>query len=168
MNSGPALCLLKEAKNGPERTLVLTASRPRRALVKSVVSHESDSWEAKEMDEEEREIRAVVDTYVTGFNRGSRDLLMKAFHPRFISSGFVDGELQWDNAEEFTAFCEEAAPDPDGPVPDWQIETLVVSGATVVAIVDDRWGSRRFRDSLTLLKDQGRWQIVFKAFHGLA
>lgn len=34
-----------------------------------------------------------------------------------------------------------------------------------MAIVRDKWGSRQFRDSLTLLKDGGRWQIVFKAFH---
>ncbi len=120
------------------------------------------------MDEEEREIHAVVRNYVTGFNRGSKELLLQAFHPRFVSSGFVAGELQWDGAEEFAAFCSAAAPDPDGPVPDWQIETLVISGQTAVAIVRDKWGSRQFRDSLTLLKDCGRWQIVFKAFHSLA
>jgi hypothetical protein len=105
--------------------------------------------------------------YVSGFNRGDRALLMKAFHPRFISSGFVDGQLQWDRAEDFAEFCATAAPDPDGPIPKWEIETLVVSGQTAVAVVLDRWGSRKFRDSLTLLKHEGRWQIVFKAFHGL-
>ena len=119
------------------------------------------------MTEDEKEIRSVVEAYVTGFNQGNQALLMKAFHSRFISSGFVDGKLQWDTAEEFAAFCEAAAPDPDGQIPGWEIETLVVSGQTAVAIVFDRWGARQFRDSLTLLKDQGRWQIVFKAFHGL-
>ncbi|WP_324753169.1 nuclear transport factor 2 family protein [Roseovarius sp. Pro17] len=119
------------------------------------------------MDDEEQEIRAVVEMYVTGFNRGSKKLLLDAFHPRFVSSGFVDGKLQWDSAEEFADFCERVAPDPDGPVPNWEIETLVVSGTTAVAVVNDKWGSRRFRDSLTMLKDNGRWQIVFKAFDGL-
>lgn len=119
-----------------------------------------------EMDEDGR-IRTVIDTYVTGFNRGSRELLLQALHPRFVSTGFFGGELQWDSAEAFAAFCEEAAPDPDGPVPDWRIETLVVSGQTAVAVVHDRWGSRQFRDSLTLLNDEGRWQIVFKAFDSL-
>jgi len=118
------------------------------------------------MDEEGR-IRAVVENYVTGFNRGSRELLLQALHPRFVSTGFFGGELQWDNAEAFADFCEEAAPDPDGPVPEWQIETLVISGHTAVVVVRDRWGSRQFRDSLTLLKDGGRWQIVFKAFDNL-
>lgn len=119
------------------------------------------------MDEEEGKIRAVVDNYVTGFNRGDRELLLRSLHPRFVSTGFFRGELQWDSAEAFAAFCEEAAPDPDGPTPEWQIETLVISGQTAVVVVRDRWGNRRFRDSLTLLKDEDRWQIVFKAFHNL-
>ena len=117
------------------------------------------------MDEEEGRIRAVVEDYVTGFNRGDRDLLLRALHPRFVSTGFYDGEFQWDSAEAFADFCAEAAPDPDGPIPEWQIEMLVVSGHAGVVVVRDRWGSLHFRDSLTLLKDGGRWQIIFKAFH---
>jgi hypothetical protein len=119
------------------------------------------------MEDAERNIRTAVENYVTGFNRGDKELLQQALHPRFVSSGFFQGELQWDSAEEFAAFCAEAAPDPDGPVPEWTIETLVISRQTAVAIVRDSWGSRQFRDSLTLLEDNGRWQIVFKAFHGL-
>ena len=119
------------------------------------------------MDEEEGRIRAVVDDYVTGFNRGDRDLLLQALHPRFVSAGFYRGELQWDGAEAFATFCAEAAPDPDGPVPAWRIETLAVSGQTAVVVMRDSWGCRQFRDSLTLLKDGGRWQIVFKAFDNL-
>ncbi len=119
------------------------------------------------MEDEEKEIRSVVANYVVGFNLGDKNLLMEAFHPRFISSGFVDGKLQWDSAEEFADFCVSAAPDPEGPVPDWEIKSLSVSGATAIAVVHDKWGSREFCDSLTLLKDCGRWQIVFKAFQGL-
>lgn len=119
------------------------------------------------MENEEKEIRSVVGKYVTGFNRGDKNLLMDAFHPRFVSSGFVDGKLQWDSAEEFADFCVEAAPDREGPVPDWEIKSLNISGATAIAVVHDQWGSRKFCDSLTLLKDRGRWQIVFKAFQGL-
>jgi hypothetical protein len=119
------------------------------------------------MDWEEQQIRAVVDCYVAGFNRGDKELLLQALHSRFVSSGFFQGELQWDSREEFAAFCAEAAPDRDGPVPDWNMETLIVSGQTAVAVVLDRWCSREFRDCLTLLKDDGRWQIVFKAFQNL-
>lgn len=121
----------------------------------------------QEVDQEEREIRSVLDTYVTGFNRGDKNLLLQTFHPRFVSSGFVHGELQWDSGDEFAAFCEKAAPEPGGPVPDWHLEHLTVSGQTAVAIIHDLWGDREFRDSLTLLKVDGGWQIAFKAFHGL-
>ena len=119
------------------------------------------------MDDDERQINAVVDSYVTGFNRGDSETLLAALHPRFVSTGFFKGELQWDSAEAFAAFCAASAPDPDVPVPEWRMETLVVSGQTAVAIVRDSWGARQFRDSLTLLKDDGRWRIVFKAFHNL-
>lgn len=120
------------------------------------------------MDADETAIRATIDTYVTGFNRGDKDLLRQAFHPRFVSSGFVDDVLQWDGVEEFADFCADAAPDSEGPIPSWNMETLVISGQTAVAIVRDQWGDRRFRDILTLLKDQGAWRIVFKAFDSLA
>ncbi len=120
------------------------------------------------MSNEEENVRAVVEMYVTGFNRGDKALLMEAFHPRFVSSGLINNELQWDSAEEFADFCVEAAPDPEGPVPDWEIESMSISGATAVAVVHDQWGKRRFCDTLTLLKDRGRWQIVFKVFQGLA
>lgn len=119
------------------------------------------------MSNEEEEVRAVIEKYVTGFNRGDKALLMEVFHPRFVSSGLINGELQWDSAEEFADFCVEAAPDPEGPVPDWTIKSMNVSGATAVAVVHDQWGQRRFCDSLTLLNHQGRWQIVFKAFQGI-
>ena len=120
------------------------------------------------MSNEEENVLSVIEMYVTGFNRGDKALLLEAFHPRFISSGLIDGELQWDSAEAFADFCAEAAPDPNGPVPDWEVKSLNVSGATAVAVVHDQWGQRRFCDSLTFLKERGRWQIVFKAFQGLA
>ena len=119
------------------------------------------------MDDDKIAIQAAIEAYVTGFNRGSKDLLRNALHPRFVSSGFIDSALQWDSAEDFADFCAEAAPDPDGPIPVWDIETLVVSGPTAVAVVRDKWGDREFRDILTLLNDEHGWRIVFKAFHGL-
>lgn len=119
------------------------------------------------MKNEELEIRAVLDAYVSGFNRGDKDMLLGALHPQFVSSGFVDGKPQWDSREGFAKFCVEAAPDKDGPVPEWHLEHLTISGQTAVAIIRDQWADRHFRDCLTLLKNGGRWKIAFKAFHGL-
>lgn len=119
------------------------------------------------MNNEETQIRAVIDAYVTGFNRGDKDMLLGAFHRNFVSAGFVGGNPQWDSGEDFADFCAEAAPDPDGPVPEWQMQHLSISGQTAVAIIRDQWGERQFIDSLTLLKQGDQWQIAFKAFHGL-
>ena len=122
----------------------------------------------KSMSEEMTEIQNVIADYVAGFNKGDKSLLLRALHSRFISSGFYLGELQWDNAEEFATFCAENSPSPQGKLPDHEIEEISISGQTAVAVVLDQWGTRKFRDSLTLLKDEGRWQIVFKAFDNLA
>jgi hypothetical protein len=120
------------------------------------------------MSEEMTEIQNVIGDYVAGFNKGDKSLLLGALHTRLVSSGFYMGELQWDNAEEFATFCAESSPSSQDQVPDHIIEKITISGQTAVAVVRDKWGTREFRDSLTLLKDEGRWQIVFKAFDNLA
>jgi len=152
----PNRLLVRDYRNGFLRLDCLPESCVRTTPV-------MDLWECK--IDEESQILAVINDFVTGFTRGNRELLLQALHPRFVSTGFFKGELQWDSAEAFAAFCEEAALDPESPVPEWQIETLVVSGQTAVAVVRDRWGCHEFRDSLTFLKDGERWQIVFKTFH---
>lgn len=116
---------------------------------------------------DEEQIAHVIKNYVEGFNRGDKAKILNAFHPRGVSSGYVGEALQWDSAEDFAEFCAGAAPDPDGAVPPWEIEALHVSGRTAVAIVQDRWGSRMFRDSLTLIRGDDGWRIVFKAFDPL-
>ena len=124
-------------------------------------------WRLLEVHDAELNIRIAIENYVTGFNKGNRELLRQVLHPRFISTGYFQGELQWDSADEFVDFCAKFAPDPEGPIPEWTIETLVISGQTAVVVVRDKWGNRQFRDSLTLLEDDGRWYIIFKAFHAL-
>lgn len=120
------------------------------------------------MNQEEHQIRSVIEDYVTGFSRADKPLLMQVLHDRFICAGFLNGDLQWDSAEEFADFCVEAAPDRDGPISDWEIETLAVAGPTAVAVVHDRWGERKFRDNLTLINDGAGWRILFKTFHIVA
>ncbi len=112
-------------------------------------------------------IREVIAAYVEGFNWGDREALLRAMHPSAVSAGFVDGALQWDSAVDFADFCAASAPNPDGPVPAWEVESLTISGRTAAAVVRDRWDDRQFRDSLTLLRFDEGWRIAFKAFHGL-
>ena len=112
-------------------------------------------------------IRSTVADYVTGMTYGDAALLGEAFHPRGVSVGHFDGGLEWMDVAEFAASCAAEALDRGVPVPDWEIETVHRSGDTAVVIVTNAWAGFRFRDTLTLLEEGGRWRIVFKCFHHL-
>lgn len=120
------------------------------------------------MEKAENDIRRTVSDYVTGMTYGDAALIQAAFHPRGVSVGHFDGQLEWMNVAEFAASCAAEALDRDTPLPPWDIETLHRSGDTALVIVTNIWAGFRFHDTLTLLEEGGRWRIVFKCFHHLA
>ncbi len=109
-------------------------------------------------------IAAVVADYVTGMARGDGALLRGAFHTKAASIGHFDGGLEWASVEEFIATCEIEAIDADAPVPPYEIESIAIAGDTAIVRVHDVWAGLNFRDTLSLLKQEGRWQIVSKVF----
>lgn len=114
------------------------------------------------------EIAAVVAEYVAGMARGDTDALSRAFHPKASSIGHFDGGLEWASVEEFAAACVDAAIPADAPVPPHEIKSISVAGDTAVVQVVNVWAGLDFRDTLTLLKHEERWQIVAKVFLHLA
>jgi hypothetical protein len=109
-------------------------------------------------------IAAVVEDYVTGMARGDGTLLRRAFHPKASSIGHFDGDLEWASVEEFIADCETEAIGAEAPVPPYKIESIAIAGDTAIVRVHDVWAGHNFRDTLTLLLHEGRWQIVSKVF----
>lgn len=109
-------------------------------------------------------IATVVADYVTGMARGDGALLRSAFHPKAASIGHFDGELEWANVEEFIAACEAEAITAAAPVPPHEIESIAIAGDTAIVRVHDVWAGFNFRDTLTMLQHEGRWQIVSKVF----
>ncbi len=116
---------------------------------------------------ETAKIRKTVEDYVIGMTYGDARLLTAAFHPRAASVGHFDGVLEWQDVAEFAAACAADALDRSAPRPPWEIELLRRSGDTAVAIVTNIFAGERFRDTLTLLLEEGRWRIAFKCFHHL-
>jgi hypothetical protein len=110
------------------------------------------------------EISATVEDYVVGMARGDAERLVRAFHPRASEIGHFDGELLWNGMPEFIALCEAEAIAETDPVPAWQIDAISVAGDTAVVQVTNYWAGEKFTDSLTLLRHEGRWQIVAKVF----
>ena len=113
-------------------------------------------------------IAAVVADYVAGMARGDAPLLRRAFHPNAASIGHFDGGLEWESVEEFIAACKTEAIAADAAVPAHEIESIAVAGDTAVVRVVNVWAGLDFRDTLTLLRHEGRWQIVSKVFLHLA
>ncbi len=108
------------------------------------------------------EIEAVVRTYIEGMIRGDREMLERAFHPRMSEIGHYQGELMWNDRERFIRLCQEVA-DPGAPV-SWKVLSLSVAGDIASVHIEDDWAGASFDDYLLLLRSEGRWQIVSKAF----
>ena len=109
-------------------------------------------------------ISETVKTYVEGMARGDATALLRAFHPGVASIGHFDGGLEWMNIEEFVAACQSEAIPEGAAIPAWKIESIDIAGDTAIVRVVNCMAGLRFRDSLSLLMHEGRWQIVAKVF----
>jgi hypothetical protein len=96
--------------------------------------------------------------------RGDAEALRAAFHPRAASIGHFDGALEWQSVEEFAEACAAEAIPAGAPVPLYAIEAISIAGDTAQVRGVNVWAGLDFRDSLTLLCDEGRWRIVTKVF----
>ena len=112
-------------------------------------------------------IAKTVEAYATGMARGEAKLLAEAFHPQASSIGHYGGVLEWMGIADFAASCRDAAVPEGDPVPPWEIESIALAGDTAVVRVVNQWAGERFRDTLTLLRHEGRWRIVAKVFFHL-
>ena len=110
------------------------------------------------------EIEACVATYVEGMTRGDGLALRRAFHPDATVIGHFDGGLEWTGLDAFVASCQAEAIAPGDAVPPFEVEMVSVAGDTALVRVVNVWAGMRFRDTLTLLHHEGRWQIVGKVF----
>lgn len=117
------------------------------------------------MDEERAEIAAVIKDYLDGTVFADEAKLRRAMHPRWHCVGHFSGGLEWSSLEEYIAFCRKARPAAPDPDYFWEIAALEVVGDTAQARVLDDYLGIRFTDLLTLLKHEGRWQIVGKVFY---
>ena len=112
-------------------------------------------------------IAATVTLYVEGMVRGDSSALTQAFHPQATSIGHFDGGLEWMNVSDFVTVCQKEAIPAASPVPGWEIESMDVSGDTAIVRVINQMAGLRFRDTLSLVLHEGRWQIVAKVFFQL-
>lgn len=109
------------------------------------------------------EIAEVVRTYVEGMCQNDAAKLCSAMHEKACSIGHFEGGLEWENREGFIALVAEAVKEPD--LSPWHvINAISVVGDVATVQVEDIWLGMHYDDTLTLLRHEGRWQIVSKVF----
>jgi hypothetical protein len=112
-------------------------------------------------------IAAVLGTYFDGLYNSDTRALAQAFHPQAQYVCVTDGTLLYrDMADYFPVVDARPSPASRGEMRRDEIVSVDFAGpVTARAVVRCAIGSRRFTDFLTLIRLEGRWQIISKVFH---
>ena len=118
------------------------------------------------MDQNYNDISSALSTYLDGLYEGDTEKLGSVFHPvchLFSNSG---GEfLDWSRDKWFDVVNGRPSPKSQGLSRHDRIISIDMSdGTTAIAKLNCAVPPRYFTDYLTLLKLDGRWQIISKSF----
>jgi len=110
-----------------------------------------------------RQIEAVMKTYVEGGRTGSVETLRPIFHELATICGYVGPDLFAQPIEQFYDWHLENGPAADLEAGDIQID---IEGTAATARIElHNWNGHRFTDFFTLVKIEGQWQIMSKVFY---
>jgi len=107
-------------------------------------------------------ITEVVRTYATAMTSGDRAELERVFFEKSSEVGHYEGELLWNSRDAFIRMCESEA-DPSAKAW-WEIRNISIHGDIAVAHVEDDWAGMRFDTLLTMVKHEGAWRVMAKAY----
>ncbi|WIM09465.1 nuclear transport factor 2 family protein [Enhydrobacter sp.] len=120
------------------------------------------------MSSDVAEIEKVLQVYFDGLYEGDTRKLGQAFHPAaHLYSAGADGKAaDLPRADWFKSVESRPSGKARGSERRDRIVSIDFSGpATAFAKVECQLPPRYFTDYLTLLKADGRWQVISKAFH---
>ena len=109
-------------------------------------------------------IRVAVTDYLQGMIYGDDDQIRKAMHPLCMQAGHFNGQYEFFPREEFIAAIKPEARQPAGSPITSDIAFIDITGDTAIAKVTDECFGTTWTDYLTLIRHDGQWQIVMKAF----
>lgn len=112
-------------------------------------------------------VAGVLATYFDGLYHSDTRRLAQVFHPRAQYVCVTDGTLLYrDMAEYFPVVDARVSPASKGEVRRDEIVSVEFAGpVTARAVVRCALGTRFFTDYLTLIRLDGRWQVISKVFH---
>jgi hypothetical protein len=111
------------------------------------------------------QIEEVLQKYGQGTHNGDGAMLKEAFHPQATIAGYYEGHLILDTRDEFVKAIESM------PIPATQDEpykkettSVEIAGEAALATMRELYQGLIFTNYFTLLKVDGRWSIINKAF----
>lgn len=110
-------------------------------------------------------IRSVVVDYLDGMIYGDDDRLRKAMHPLCMQAGHSRDQYEFLTREEFIAALKSETRLPPGTPYPAEFRSIEVVGDMAVVKVTDTCFGTTWTDFLTLIRHDGVWQIVMKAFY---
>lgn len=106
---------------------------------------------------------SVISKYAQGCKEGKSEIMKPAFHKDAIIYGYLNGELNEGSIENLYSSVDQLGADKNTKV---HIDVLSVEGtAATVRVVLEDWHGLAFTDFHSLLKVDGKWQIIAKLFH---
>lgn len=107
---------------------------------------------------------AVAQKYVDGLRIGSAEGVAEAFHKDAVMYGFTNGELLGGPIGNLFDFVKKNGKAPDITT---HLDVLAITSTTAVVRVDmekDAIGAD-YNDYLTLIRIDGKWQVIAKVYH---
>ena len=109
-------------------------------------------------------LRAVAILYLEGMIWGQAEKLKRAFHPKATAAGHFAGDYLYSSRDDFIPEWLALDPLPPGTPFAHTITMLDVTGNVACLKVTDTCFGDDYTDMLTLIRDQGQWQITHKAW----
>lgn len=111
-------------------------------------------------------IHQCVQFYFDGMYESDVEKLKKAFHSTAFLIGYYEGNLAHIPLNNWLEMIEKTPPPRDnGEAYDMKIVSVDITDNVAVVKVADLYLGLRFTDYLSLMKIEGSWRIVNKAFH---
>ena len=113
------------------------------------------------------ELIAVLENYFDGLYRSDSEILRRVFHPSALYACATDGTLLTLRMDEYFPIIDKR-PSPASrgdPRADRIIAIEFAGPVTALARVECSILPKRFIDLLTLIRVDGRWQLIAKVFH---
>jgi Putative lumazine-binding len=113
------------------------------------------------------EVIAVLEDYFEGLHHSNSEILRRVFHPSALYACATDGTLLTLRMDEYFPIIDKR-PSPvsrGAPRSDRIIAIEFAGPVTALARVECSILPKHFIDLLTLIRVDGRWQVISKVFH---